>query len=716
MSGDPFSVNHVDWLEGSAGRSSGFLAGVSAGYDQQYRVDSAYSLEAEVHGRWLDSLSKLERSTGQKYDMPMDYSSLNNYVRATQGEDPSGWAQQITLQGLDPTEALRAREPFNKANDIIKQLGDPNIRSMEDIVKQVVQERMSVEQRNANVSDTGGFMAGLGQFVGAVGGSFSERDPLLLGTLGFGGFGKTVAARIATEMGAIGAVEAVQQYGAVEPTRALLGEEPGSPLLNVGLAMAGAGLLRGGVEGLGKFVDNRRLSPQLDELELTNEMRLAFEAMPQSPSARAGLHLLDAQADFTKANPYGQSEPATRRFIAELEDVQRVMSGTETAVGRFLPEMPIDTQKLDADSLIVQAERPEIYTRLTEAQTRLAEIDERINKANEGPELLTDANGIPVKAFHGTATEFEGLPDPAMNRIPQGMTVYGFDAEVASRYAKEGAQGTGRDAVRVFPVNIKKEGIADFRNPEDLAKARQWYAEQANELAEKYPDRLAEPFSEDSLARGDWGMWENAEMLAANGWKGAYVTEFNKAKSGEVELNVAIADREAVVSIFDRTVNKDALQLLRAERKKVVKAFKIARNNFDTAVADINRVAEAKERIARLQSVGDIGSQAKLMDEPPGEILRHDNVEAMVAATATASELVDDIAAAIVRGPEIDPEAAPVVDDGMIDLGNGVRISKDFTLNLEDEAGNSLTLSADDIMRDLKDDLALEEAVRICSI
>lgn len=729
---DPFTTDHGNWDAGSAGRTSGFGAGVSAGYDQQYQVDSAYSVEDQVWDRWSKSLSNLERATGQKFDMPMDYTALNNYVRASQGEDPSWSSQAITFNGLDPAIALKEREPFIKANDTIKQLNDPNIRSMEDIVKEVLAERQGYAQRSAEVSETGGFMAGLGQFVGAVGGSFSERDPLLLGTLGFGGFGKTAAARIASEMGIIGGVEAVNQYGAVEPTRAVIGEEPGSPLMNVLFAMAGAGILRGGVEGLGKFVQGRQAAAlERNTLDLTDEMRVAFEAMPQSPSARAGLHLLDAQDDFTKANPYGTSEPASRRFIGELEDVQRVMSGTaDTAIARFLPDMPIDTQKLDADSLIVQAERPVVFEELTTAQTRLAEIDEEINRVGQEISDLSVSDAIA--------------------RIDQ-------------------ASG---DIMRSL-----EEALS---NPQLLAKQREAIIIKMDQIVE-------------SLG--------GAEAVAKNA------------------INATIKP-------------KKVLQSLRQSRKAAVKQFRTARKQFDTALEDINRIAVAKERIAHMRTVGDLGSQAKLLDEPPGEILRHDNVEAVVAATETASEVVDDVARGIVNDfaeaeiqaaepietktvgrfyhgtpvkglkrispskeggfPARDPAStnngiyftpskklawgysqgkgdihevelitknpktvsyAEIVhvsdkkltelkaegydslktkdgkeivvfeqsqikyaDADWLDLGNGIRIPKDFILNLEDEAGNSFTMSADDIMRDMKDDLALEEAVKVCSI
>lgn len=155
--------------------------------------------------------------------------------------------------------------------------------------------------------------------------------------------------------------------------------------------------------------------------------------------------------------------------------------------------------------------------------------------------VIKDEAGKPLTFYHGTARPYEGLPSPSENRIPQGMTVFSTDAETASRYAKQGA-GTTNDAVRVFPVHIKSSKIADFRKPEDLAKARKWWVQWA--------DKHGQPFSEDRLKKGDWGMWENAEMLKANGWDGAFITEVKKG--GGTELNIAVQNPNKVISTFDR--------------------------------------------------------------------------------------------------------------------------------------------------------------------
>jgi hypothetical protein len=405
MAGDPFSVNHVNWLPGSVGPSSGFFEGFNSAYDRQYVVDSMYGLEDEVFDRWTKSLTKLETTTGQRFEMPLEHRDINNYVAAIEGKDPSLFYQQINLQGFNPQELTAKREAFAKANDAIKSLNNPDIPTMEDIVREVKQQRLDILQRSSEVDETGGFGATLGSFAGGVAGSFSRRDPLLVGSLPIGGWGRTAAARIATETGVIGGIEAVQQYAKVEPTRELLSEEPGSPLQNVLYAMVGAGLFRGGLEGAGKVVgkfNEGRASGLLAQERAANEswinsekLREVLEANPQSPTARAGRHIFDTEDLVEVHNPYGDSEFGRRQFIADVEDIQRIFNGQpDTAIARFTPDQTIDLTKVDSNVELVREKRPEIVDQLEVAQGRLAEIDRQIVEAQDNIGELSVADAI----------------------------------------------------------------------------------------------------------------------------------------------------------------------------------------------------------------------------------------------------------------------------------------------------------------------------------
>jgi hypothetical protein len=164
-----------------------------------------------------------------------------------------------------------------------------------------------------------------------------------------------------------------------------------------------------------------------------------------------------------------------------------------------------------------------------------------------GENINLDNPFLPETFYHGTTRKFEGLPGKSHGR--GGIVVYSTDPAVASRYAGKQfvhEHGSFGDQ-RVFPVKIKKQDIADFRNPADVEKVRKYLTEQYNKQIEEGHD--VPPFSMDSVKDGEWSIWEDPEMLKALGWKGAYVTEF--AKGGGKELNIALLDPKHAVSKFD---------------------------------------------------------------------------------------------------------------------------------------------------------------------
>lgn len=584
---NPLSTGHVDWMPGSTGPNSGFFEGLSAGYSQQYNVDSSYGMEAEVFDRWKDSLYKLERTTGTKFDMQLDYGSINNYVRAVKGEDPSLWQQSITLQGLDPTEAIKARAPFEKANAAIKQLNDPDIRSMEDIVDEVIKFRAGIEEESAVISETGGFMAGLGQFVGAVAGSFSPRDPLLLATMGFGGFGKNVAVKIGTEAGIAGGVETTQQFASVQPTRAVLGEEPGSPLTNVVYAMLGAGLLRGGFEGaahlLGK-VRGRGISE--DGTVNVPELHQALEENIQSPSARAGLHLLDAQETFDRANPYGESPVGTRRFIAELDDVYKVMSGqTDTAIARALPELPYEVQLLSEDVTIVKAERPEVYDRLESAQAKLNEIDDRIAGMQQdiGDLSISDAisrvdqdAGILARSFE------EDLKNPQLTSKAKADVERKLNTVIESI----GVDRIVREAENVA-IKPKKE-------LQSMRASRRAASKEYRKARNEFDKALAQTQAEIKIKQMVGKPVKNVERLEPNSFN---PEQFSPDVVAEVKRTISNAEETipdaSIRIVSDAMLAEDKIDL--GNGKMVDKDFQFEVTNSDGSVAVLSAEAIMKD-------------------------------------------------------------------------------------------------------------------------
>lgn len=598
-------TDHLLDEEGTAGlEDPGFFESISQGYKQQYRVDSPYSLESEIKDRWNASLSQYEQVTGQRPNLRLDLNAFNTYARVTKGQDPSIYQQAITSRGFEVSEAMQQDiANFRKVNEAIKALGNPEIKSFEDVLEEAIKAQQAVEEETGAMAERGGTGDAIGRFIGAVGGSFSERDPITLSTLGLGGFGKTIAARILTEGAVQGAISAVSEFGAVEPNRQLAGLPEGSPWTNVLAAAALGASLRGVGEGLSSFIRARTEVGDLRFDFSDSQMEQMFKAAPQSSTARAGLDLIEGQRTFEAVNPYGETEAGSRRFVAELEEVQRLMAGsTDTAIARFIPDQPVEVQLLDADMELVKAEAPEIHAVYEAAAARVSEIDEQI---------VTGQNTV------------EGLTlGDALERI---------DPETAA-------------LVRSYEQDLK--------NPQLTAPARM-------------------------------DIEQKLEMIVQS--------------IGEERVVQAIND----VQITPRK----ALQQTRQSRKAAVKEYRAAKQAVDRTLAKVQAEQRVKDLANRKASAPLVATQ---QSDIPLFYMRREVVETQVAQTAAANAVLPDTSRAIAMA-----EPTP---EGLIDLGDGEMVTPDFTLEVEMPDGTTRSLNAAAIMKDLKEDEQLLDAMRTCSL
>lgn len=493
-----FDDGHLDGLEASAGPRIGFLEGFDIGYDQQYEVDSFYSLEDALRTRWLENLDLLNQRTQAAVSMPTDMTAMSNYAAAVLGQDASIWGKRWKFEDgrvIEMSEQDLAQ--FLAVNQQIKELADPEIRSFEEVLEEVMQMRREVEGRTALAGETASFGGAVGQFIGAIAGSFSMRDPLLVATLPVGGFGRTIAARIATEAGVIGAVEGVSQFGKVEPTREMLGEPEGSPFLNVLTAAAGGAVIRGGLEGLGVLA--RRLAPkQRQQMDVDFEdaqLRQMFENNLNDPNMRAGATILNDAVRLEQASPYGASPTGMARFVAELDDVRRVLGGEPaTAIGRVLPEIPFEQLEKQVDFQIVRERSPRVYAPYEQAKQAVADIDARIAAVGAEVESRTMADAVRL-VDEGAADEIAeiearvngGASEPEVaaltlraENIAQRVGVDRImraldDVEITARRERQRLRASRKAAnkrLRLATRAVERE-VQNIKTVEDLVKGRE---------------------------------------------------------------------------------------------------------------------------------------------------------------------------------------------------------------------------------------------------
>lgn len=227
------------------------------------------------------------------------------------------------------------------------------------------------------------------------------------------------------------------------------------------------------------------------------------------------------------------------------------------------------------------AKAADTFVRMLKDNSGGAAVPEDIHTAitewNKGTHyLMKGPDGTPLRIYHGTKYHYEGMPSGEKNRMPYGYVLYSTDPDFASGYARFDPYDIYDSASRVFPAYVKNDpSIADFRKPEDLAKAINWYTDKKKNNWGVEAD----------LAEGSWHNWENPDMLRDNGWRGAFMTEGN-GKGGK-SLNVMLRD-DLVYSVFDPNTYKN-----NTVGHKVVKALEgVAKD--DTSALSVPKGMEDK--------------------------------------------------------------------------------------------------------------------------
>lgn len=596
-----YSTDHLGVItDAYAGPETGFWENARAAYDQQFRVDSMAALPAEVSDAWQSSLQRYKDVTGEDVWTSLPDATMSTYIAAVMDEE-TPW---IAKTGND----AQTRANAIALNNRMKALNDPNIKSLDQIIQEIVQKRAEITANTADLSGRQSWAGWFGSFAGGVAGSLSTRDPLNLITAGFGGFGKSIATRIATEAAIGGTVEAGNQFLAVEPTREMLGEPDRSPWESILYAATGAGIIRGAGEGIaavgGRLLErlDRPVADGADAFDLSDDQLRQMFSRADTPSNRAGEFALDAQQSFNALNPYTASDSGMRRFIGELSEVQEIMAGTTSTGVRQLPleQLPVDLDNLSFEMRQVKETEPVMFAEFSTAQTKLDEIDAALSEV---------------------------------------------EARVANINQADGLQRIDPDT-----ADLARSYISDLDSPDPKVKAN----------AERQLQMIAESVGPDLIAK-------------------------------QVS-DAAIAPRKE-------------LQALRKSRKAALRDFKQARDAVDAVVARNAERARFKEMLEQQKATAQVGLFAKANDEPyVGPLLEHQTVKSAVAAATDAQEAIPVAARNVTE-----------VEDG-IDVGNGLVLSKDFTIDLVDEFGNARSMSAKEIFDELADDDRLVAAMGQCAL
>lgn len=253
-----------------------------------------------------------------------------------------------------------------------------------------------------------GPMASVAGFAGNVAGSFTDADPVNQLTLGLGGFGKTIAMRIATEAGISSAIETINQFTGVDDARRRLGLEALSTpdkIKQIAFAGAGAGLFRGGFEVTGKGYRSleAKLAPE-NELDRILAADLAkpdawrrvgeyLDKNVKSPRDREAItHALDTDAILIRNNPFDKGIEGQDYFSDQVNDFITTFETGKTRAdlmassgiartNTFFGNMDKDAA-LDITTSVwepeARARNPAVFKQLDEQRQAVTELEKRI--------------------------------------------------------------------------------------------------------------------------------------------------------------------------------------------------------------------------------------------------------------------------------------------------------------------------------------------------
>lgn len=420
MSDGFFSDTHVTeaGLQGSIGPEARWWPILVQSGVQQFSVDSPMSLSAELGNRWSESIDRL-RAQGQNFDTPTDPRAYGRFAQFVRDGTPVTADDNNPLDARYGTPHLSDQfEDMRRANEAIRQLNNPNIKTFEQILEEVSTMQRGVEEQTASMHERGPPGTWLAELLGGAAGSFTLRDPLNLVTAPIGA-GRTIATRILTDMAIAGATTAITDLAVVQPNREFVGLPERNPYFDIGAAVLGAGLFRGGLEGLGHSAGRLRGIGDIEGIDFTvrdAQMQQMFERI-DTPTARAASSILDDTIVFEHSNPYGEGQVAGYRWQAELEGTARALNG-EAEVPLELPPIPSEYIDRHLSFQMVKETAPEVYARMEAAQAALRTINEpHPILAGEGPAL--SPNGLFREGQrHGNEVFLEYQSSPKEAPIP----------------------------------------------------------------------------------------------------------------------------------------------------------------------------------------------------------------------------------------------------------------------------------------------------------
>lgn len=627
-------------------------------------LDSSTAFTSELYDRIHDNDQRISQ-------MMPDYKPP---IQDVTPEDLMVMSSQFTAQDMTPvyvtqsqrTAALAKYKIYEANMEELQKKFPAEVRTFSDMFNDVKAEREKAFQAVQDAGQGSGFAGTVGGFLGGAASQFdASRNPLQFASLFAGGFGKSVATRIATEAGVFGTGQVVQDALFTQPARQAFNE----PDVNYGedflTAAAFGGLFRGVHEGAApafraledKIAPGRSFARALEEdIKSWHPTEDSFNL--ENPTGRAGAAIFDHDEALRAVNPYGDSDEGMARFVRDLDQMDQSYTTGEPLVDPN-PREPGDIRSATVDRALLQAESPEVFARLTTAEAKLDEL-----------------TGVS-----------KTLSDSIDNRSVGDIASHFLDTDT---------------------TNLIKSLEDDMNDVKTKPEVRTAAEKQLNTIVESIgPDRFIQA-ANDSLIKPKY------ELRTARGAEKAARVEFNAAARDAFDELDRIKSRQEAVALAEHTgeiiKGSDLLSGIRGELVKANEKFKnIAKQlieNKNLTTEELNNLREQRSAIR-----DEIRSHE--LDLESATPLTREGTETAVKSTEEVSDALPKMVESIAEKEKIalaEPKGGEPKPTTFT-LPNGDEVRLEFKI---DDEGTPRTVR--ELLSSLQDEDAMLAAMKVCTL
>lgn len=334
--------------KGAEGPKVGFMAAFDAAFDDQSLNASMAGAEMRFRELFESNVDLVNELTGER---------INPRIQR-----PFSVLGIVGDEDLNPEVRKQDIEAHTEINNKFKELKKqyPQIKTFEDMLADIRKEAVSKEKRAQSVSAREGTAGWWGDLFGRISGSFTTGDPVNIVTLGFGGGGRHVATRILSEAGANSAIETINQFSGVPENREILDLQQFSnrdKINNIMFAGAGAGILRGGFEGVAAGINRLNAKSAAGKAITDNDIADALNDLPENTATkRAASMLLEQEAAMREATPFRKKRSAEavhqvlyRRAYNELNEPWDPTANVGSRADREFTAQALRARGIDPD-------------------------------------------------------------------------------------------------------------------------------------------------------------------------------------------------------------------------------------------------------------------------------------------------------------------------------------------------------------------------------